>query len=155
MFTLHTVCLCVVINEQARLRAGLDAKCILFELWVMHRSVQVFEWGWCCDSAVSGSVLCFVTVLLFQFEGKKRISAEEAMRHSYFHCLGERVLTLPDSKRTRTHSWNRCEETERKSALPDRVWTHISTHIFSSAWRTYWPGSPICSSKGLQLISGA
>ncbi|KAK3565959.1 hypothetical protein QTP86_023367 [Hemibagrus guttatus] len=34
---------------------------------------------------------------LLQFEGKKRISAEEAMRHSYFHCLGERVLTLPDT----------------------------------------------------------
>uniref|UniRef100_A0A4W4EK71 cyclin-dependent kinase n=1 Tax=Electrophorus electricus TaxID=8005 RepID=A0A4W4EK71_ELEEL len=34
---------------------------------------------------------------LLQFEGKKRMSAEEAMRHSYFHCLGERVLTLPDT----------------------------------------------------------
>ncbi|MCI4380594.1 hypothetical protein PGIGA_G00241740 [Pangasianodon gigas] len=34
---------------------------------------------------------------LLQFEGKKRISAEEAMRHLYFHCLGERVLTLPDT----------------------------------------------------------
>uniref|UniRef100_A0A3B1KLR3 Cyclin dependent kinase 16 n=1 Tax=Astyanax mexicanus TaxID=7994 RepID=A0A3B1KLR3_ASTMX len=33
----------------------------------------------------------------YRFEGKKRISAEEAMRHSYFHCLGERVLTLPDT----------------------------------------------------------
>uniref|UniRef100_A0AAR2LY95 cyclin-dependent kinase n=1 Tax=Pygocentrus nattereri TaxID=42514 RepID=A0AAR2LY95_PYGNA len=34
---------------------------------------------------------------LLQFEGKKRISADEAMRHSYFQCLGERVLTLPDT----------------------------------------------------------
>uniref|UniRef100_A0A8C1Q355 Cyclin-dependent kinase 16 n=1 Tax=Cyprinus carpio TaxID=7962 RepID=A0A8C1Q355_CYPCA len=31
------------------------------------------------------------------FEGKKRIAAEEAMRHPYFHCLGERILTLPDT----------------------------------------------------------
>lgn len=34
---------------------------------------------------------------LLQFEGKKRIAAEEAMRHPYFHCLGERILTLPDT----------------------------------------------------------
>uniref|UniRef100_A0A674EQR4 Cyclin dependent kinase 16 n=1 Tax=Salmo trutta TaxID=8032 RepID=A0A674EQR4_SALTR len=34
---------------------------------------------------------------VFQFEGKKRISAEEAMRHPYFHSLGDRVLTLPDT----------------------------------------------------------
>uniref|UniRef100_A0A674EQN7 cyclin-dependent kinase n=1 Tax=Salmo trutta TaxID=8032 RepID=A0A674EQN7_SALTR len=34
---------------------------------------------------------------LLQFEGKKRISAEEAMRHPYFHSLGDRVLTLPDT----------------------------------------------------------
>uniref|UniRef100_A0A3B3QMP4 cyclin-dependent kinase n=1 Tax=Paramormyrops kingsleyae TaxID=1676925 RepID=A0A3B3QMP4_9TELE len=31
------------------------------------------------------------------FEGKKRISAEGAMRQPYFHCLGERILTLPDT----------------------------------------------------------
>uniref|UniRef100_A0A671LQJ5 cyclin-dependent kinase n=1 Tax=Sinocyclocheilus anshuiensis TaxID=1608454 RepID=A0A671LQJ5_9TELE len=40
---------------------------------------------------------------LLQFEGKKRIAAEEAMRHQYFHCLGERILTLPDSEFTHTH----------------------------------------------------
>uniref|UniRef100_A0A8C7MCP6 cyclin-dependent kinase n=1 Tax=Oncorhynchus kisutch TaxID=8019 RepID=A0A8C7MCP6_ONCKI len=34
---------------------------------------------------------------VFQFEGKKRISAEEAMRHLYFHSLGDRVITLPDT----------------------------------------------------------
>uniref|UniRef100_A0A8C7GJF2 cyclin-dependent kinase n=1 Tax=Oncorhynchus kisutch TaxID=8019 RepID=A0A8C7GJF2_ONCKI len=34
---------------------------------------------------------------LLQFEGKKRISAEEAMRHLYFHSLGDRVITLPDT----------------------------------------------------------
>ncbi|XDV49493.1 hypothetical protein PO909_018732 [Leuciscus waleckii] len=34
---------------------------------------------------------------LLQFEGKKRIAAEEAMRHPYFHCLGERTITLPDT----------------------------------------------------------
>ncbi|XP_069503510.1 cyclin-dependent kinase 16-like isoform X1 [Ambystoma mexicanum] len=34
---------------------------------------------------------------LLQFEGKKRISAEEAMRHRCFQTLGERVLKLPDT----------------------------------------------------------
>ncbi|XP_030049739.1 cyclin-dependent kinase 16 isoform X1 [Microcaecilia unicolor] len=34
---------------------------------------------------------------LLQFEGKRRISAEEAMRHPYFHFLGERVHKLPDT----------------------------------------------------------
>ncbi|XP_075994092.1 cyclin-dependent kinase 16 isoform X2 [Genypterus blacodes] len=32
-----------------------------------------------------------------QFEGKKRISADEAMKHLYFSSLGNRVLTLPDT----------------------------------------------------------
>lgn len=32
-----------------------------------------------------------------QFEGKKRISADEAMRHRYFSNLGNRVMTLPDT----------------------------------------------------------
>ncbi|XP_023681624.1 cyclin-dependent kinase 16-like isoform X2 [Paramormyrops kingsleyae] len=34
---------------------------------------------------------------LLQFEAKKRISAEEAIRHPYFHSLGEQVQTLPDT----------------------------------------------------------
>ncbi|XP_043936666.1 cyclin-dependent kinase 17-like [Protopterus annectens] len=34
---------------------------------------------------------------LLQFEGRKRIPAAEAMKHSYFHSLGERVLKLPDT----------------------------------------------------------
>ncbi|XP_039630969.1 cyclin-dependent kinase 16 isoform X4 [Polypterus senegalus] len=34
---------------------------------------------------------------LLQFEGRKRISAEESMKHPYFHSLGERVLKLPDT----------------------------------------------------------
>lgn len=51
------------------------------------------------------SMCVFIVIaMVFQFEGKKRISAEEAMRHSYFHCMGERVLTLPDSKWARTHT---------------------------------------------------
>uniref|UniRef100_A0A8C6PPG3 cyclin-dependent kinase n=1 Tax=Nothobranchius furzeri TaxID=105023 RepID=A0A8C6PPG3_NOTFU len=32
-----------------------------------------------------------------QFEGKKRKSAEEAMKHSYFSDLGNRVMSLPDT----------------------------------------------------------
>ncbi|XP_048343507.1 cyclin-dependent kinase 16-like [Sphaerodactylus townsendi] len=34
---------------------------------------------------------------LLQFEGRKRISADEAMRHLLFHSLGDRVLKLPDT----------------------------------------------------------
>ncbi|XP_053156679.1 cyclin-dependent kinase 16 isoform X2 [Hemicordylus capensis] len=34
---------------------------------------------------------------LLQFEGRKRISADEAMQHLFFHSLGERVLKLPDT----------------------------------------------------------
>lgn len=33
-----------------------------------------------------------------QYESKKRISAEEAMKHSYFRQLGIRVYTLPESE---------------------------------------------------------
>lgn len=35
-----------------------------------------------------------------QYESKKRISAEEAMKHSYFRQLGMRVRTLAESERT-------------------------------------------------------
>ncbi|XP_066566178.1 cyclin-dependent kinase 16 isoform X3 [Amia ocellicauda] len=34
---------------------------------------------------------------LLQFEGRKRISADEAMRQPYFHSLGARVVRLPDT----------------------------------------------------------
>ncbi|XP_028923267.1 cyclin-dependent kinase 16 isoform X4 [Ornithorhynchus anatinus] len=34
---------------------------------------------------------------LLQFEGRNRISAEDAMGHQFFHSLGERVLKLPDT----------------------------------------------------------
>lgn len=37
-----------------------------------------------------------------QYESKKRISAEEAMKHSYFRQLGMRVHTLPESEHTHT-----------------------------------------------------
>uniref|UniRef100_A0A8C5ERC6 cyclin-dependent kinase n=1 Tax=Gouania willdenowi TaxID=441366 RepID=A0A8C5ERC6_GOUWI len=33
----------------------------------------------------------------FRYESKKRISAEEAMKHSYFRQLGMRVYTIPES----------------------------------------------------------
>ncbi|KAF2974800.1 hypothetical protein EK904_001668 [Melospiza melodia maxima] len=32
-----------------------------------------------------------------QYESKKRISAEEAMKHAYFRSLGTRIHTLPES----------------------------------------------------------
>ncbi|KAJ8015872.1 hypothetical protein DPEC_G00001040 [Dallia pectoralis] len=34
---------------------------------------------------------------LLQFQGRKRISAEEAMKRPYFHSLGDRVTTLSDT----------------------------------------------------------
>ncbi|XP_051864959.1 cyclin-dependent kinase 16-like isoform X7 [Pristis pectinata] len=34
---------------------------------------------------------------LLQFEGKKRISAQQAMKHPHFHSLGERIHKLPDT----------------------------------------------------------
>uniref|UniRef100_A0A3Q4HZK3 cyclin-dependent kinase n=1 Tax=Neolamprologus brichardi TaxID=32507 RepID=A0A3Q4HZK3_NEOBR len=34
---------------------------------------------------------------LLQFEAKKRILAEDALKHSYFKCLGEQVQTLADT----------------------------------------------------------
>lgn len=42
--------------------------------------------------------------LSLQYESKKRISAEEAMKHSYFRQLGMRVHTLPESERTFTRT---------------------------------------------------
>lgn len=33
-----------------------------------------------------------------QFEAKKRVSAEDAIRQSYFRSLGEEVQTLADSE---------------------------------------------------------
>ncbi|KAM8862278.1 cyclin-dependent kinase 17-like isoform 1-T7 [Spinachia spinachia] len=35
--------------------------------------------------------------VLLQFEAKKRVSAEEALTHSYFKCFGEQVQTLTDT----------------------------------------------------------
>nr|XP_046252282.1 cyclin-dependent kinase 17-like isoform X2 [Scatophagus argus] len=35
--------------------------------------------------------------VLLQFEAKKRVSAEDALRHSYFRSLGEQVQTLADT----------------------------------------------------------
>uniref|UniRef100_A0A3P9LRF6 cyclin-dependent kinase n=1 Tax=Oryzias latipes TaxID=8090 RepID=A0A3P9LRF6_ORYLA len=34
---------------------------------------------------------------LLQFDAKKRVSAEDALKHSYFRSLGEQVQTLPDT----------------------------------------------------------
>lgn len=35
---------------------------------------------------------------LLQYEGRKRISAREGLRHSFFSCLPPAVYELPDSK---------------------------------------------------------
>ncbi|XP_034732315.1 cyclin-dependent kinase 17-like isoform X2 [Etheostoma cragini] len=35
--------------------------------------------------------------MLLQFEAKRRVSAEDALRHSYFKCFGEQVQTLADT----------------------------------------------------------
>lgn len=53
--------------------------------------------------------------LLLQFEAKKRVSAEEAITHSYFRSLGEEVQTLADS--------------EFKGHVMDPDWIFNSLHI--------------------------
>ncbi|MEQ2309200.1 hypothetical protein AMECASPLE_036004, partial [Ameca splendens] len=35
--------------------------------------------------------------MFLQFEGKKRISADESRKHCYFSNLGNRVMSLPDT----------------------------------------------------------
>lgn len=71
--------------------------------------------------------------LCWQFEAKKRASAEDALRHSYFRSLGEQVQTLADSEYTQFNMLNR------------RVYKHcLTTLVLFSA------GS-IFSIKGIQL----
>ncbi len=41
-----------------------------------------------------------------QFEAKKRVSAEDALRQSYFRSLGEQVQTLADSEYTQSYMLN-------------------------------------------------
>lgn len=36
--------------------------------------------------------------ICLQFEAKKRVPAEDALRHSYFRSLGDQVQTLADSE---------------------------------------------------------
>lgn len=55
---------------------------------------------------------CFLTPPL-QYESKKRISAEEAMKHSYFRQLGMRVHTLAESERTHARTHTRRESYRR------------------------------------------
>lgn len=54
---------------------------------------------------------CKTTTLLsslcWQFEAKKRASAEDGLRHSYFRSLGEQVQTLADSEYTQFNILNR------------------------------------------------
>lgn len=42
-------------------------------------------------------------ISVLQLEGRRRISADEAMKHSYFQELGERIHKLPDSKDSPPH----------------------------------------------------
>ncbi|XP_014880178.1 cyclin-dependent kinase 16-like [Poecilia latipinna] len=55
-----------------------------------------------------------------QFEGKKRISADEAMKHCYFSNLGNRVTSLPDTVSIFSLSEIQLEkESVRPPAAPD------------------------------------
>ncbi|XP_041655761.1 cyclin-dependent kinase 16 [Cheilinus undulatus] len=55
-----------------------------------------------------------------QFEGKKRISADEAMRHHYFSNLGNNVMSLPDTTSIFSLPEIRLEkESVRPTATPD------------------------------------
>lgn len=46
---------------------------------------------------------CVSVSVLLQFEAKKRVSAEDAIRQSYFKSLGEEVQTLADSELLGSH----------------------------------------------------
>lgn len=50
------------------------------------------------DSILFSSNMILVLPSEFQYESKKRISADEAMRQPYFRSLGPRVHTLPESE---------------------------------------------------------
>ncbi|XP_026222923.1 cyclin-dependent kinase 16 isoform X3 [Anabas testudineus] len=55
-----------------------------------------------------------------QFEGRKRISAEESMKHHYFTNLGNRVMSLPDTMSIFSLPEIHLEkETTRPTATPD------------------------------------
>lgn len=60
-------------------------------LQTQHHNLLKSQGGWC------------FLFLPPQYESKKRISAEEAMKHSHFRQLGMRIHTLPESEHT--HSW--------------------------------------------------
>uniref|UniRef100_A0A7N9B0W4 Cyclin dependent kinase 16 n=1 Tax=Mastacembelus armatus TaxID=205130 RepID=A0A7N9B0W4_9TELE len=56
-----------------------------------------------------------------QFEGKKRISAEESMSHCYFSNLGNRVMSLPDTASIFSLPEIQLEkETTKPTATPDQ-----------------------------------
>lgn len=40
----------------------------------------------------------FLSRMYIQFEGRNRISAEDAMKQPFFFSLGERIHKLPDSE---------------------------------------------------------
>uniref|UniRef100_A0A3Q3G697 cyclin-dependent kinase n=1 Tax=Kryptolebias marmoratus TaxID=37003 RepID=A0A3Q3G697_KRYMA len=63
-----------------------------------------------------------------QFEGKKRISADESMKHFYFNNLGNRVLSLPDSTSIFSLPEIQLEkETPKSTTVPDPGNTHRNT----------------------------
>lgn len=86
----------------------------LFLLSPHKREQSVMVPGYDIAQMIFGQRLCvlLLVVLKLEFEGKKRISAEEAMTHGYFGNLGKRVMALPDSKTQADlcpRSWTRTE----------------------------------------------
>ncbi|KAM4661794.1 cyclin-dependent kinase 16-like isoform 2-T2 [Discoglossus pictus] len=66
---------------------------------------------------------------LLQLEGRRRISAEEAMRHSYFQELGDRIHRLPDSTSIFTLKEISLEPENKPRPVPEPV--HIQSRRLS------------------------
>lgn len=79
-------------------------------------------WTWGFSLAVlvlhrwAVAAVFYVVSLVSQYESKKRISAEEAMKHAYFRSLGTRIHSLPESK---------CTALSLRSAGPRVEWRGI------------------------------
>ncbi|KAM3849242.1 cyclin-dependent kinase 16-like, partial [Diretmus argenteus] len=86
---------------------------------------------------------------LLQFEGKKRISAEESMRHRYFSSLGPRILTLLDTTSIFSLSDIHLEKEVRASVLSDSA---PRSHG-NAAMRAPWEAAGHAGNSGWRILS--
>lgn len=72
---------------------GIDLLCALLQVGHQSRVTP----------ADLSHILTLCALLLPQFDTRSRISAEAALRHSYFLSLGENIHNLPDSELCTSH----------------------------------------------------